>query len=390
VLDTAHPRDRNATILADARPAAVLLPDEGRQDIDLPPGTQRLTLAAARNSAASMPAGTLDPDEPALVHYTSGSTGRPKGIVISSRAMLRRSLVYLDAWHITASDRFIGTTQPSTNSGFCSSLGALCGGARLLVQSLASEGAGSLLALARNEGLTLMCAGPSVVRLLFSLEGAREAFSQLRVLRSSGETVLQADIANWRAILPRGCHIAHAYASTEAMFGAHWFVPPDYAAAEPRLPAGHPLADQDYALVDEAGRNVPPGEAGELVLRSRHVASGEWRDGTCVPGRMQPIRRCRAGASSAPARRRNAALRQPRRSPGEGAWCPHRTGGDLQDRLRTELLPAMRPSRIVMLERMPYLPGGKVDLRALPEPESQLEPRLGARLRSLITIRRCG
>ena len=145
-----------------------------------------------------------------------------------------------------------------------------------------------MLALARDEGLTLLDAGPSVVRLLFALDGARPAFARLRVLRSSGESILQADIANWRTILPPECHIAHAYASTEAMFGAHWFVPPDYTSPEPRLPAGYPLVDQDYALIDETGRAVPPGEPGEFVLRSRHIACGEWRDGRCVPGRMQP------------------------------------------------------------------------------------------------------
>jgi acyl-coenzyme A synthetase/AMP-(fatty) acid ligase len=424
VLDPTHPRDRNAMILRDAKPAAVLLHDAAwpgaarAADIGIPDGTTHLTLKAALDGGTPtdcVPPGRLDPDAPALVHYTSGSTGRPKGITISTRAALRRALVYLDAWHMTGADRFLGTTQPSTNSGFCSSLAALCGGARLLVHSLGGEGVGTLFALARDEGLTLLDAGPSVVRLLFALDGAKAAFAGLRVLRSSGEAVLQADIANWRAVLSDGCYIAHAYASTEAMFGAHWFVPPDYSDADPRLPAGYPLADQDYALINEAGCTVPPGQPGELVLRSRHIACGEWRDGRCVPGRVEldPLRPgwriLRTGdllclgadgmlrfVSRADRQIKIHGVRvEPaevesvlRGTPGvvDAAVVPRQHGAEaaliayvaadagqhgtlrplLRDRLRTELPASMRPAQIVLLERMPYLPGGKVDLRALP------------------------
>jgi amino acid adenylation domain-containing protein len=437
VLDPTHPHERNAAILRDARPAAVLLRNDTdpAADIGIPDGTMRLTLAAALHGAAppaSQPAAAHDPDAPALVHYTSGSTGRPKGIVISTRAALRRALVYLDAWHMTAADRFLGTTQPSTNSGFCSSLAALCGGARLLVHSLAGEGAGTLLALARDEGLTLLDAGPSVVRLLFALDGARSAFSRLRVLRSSGETVLQADIANWRAVLPADCHIAHAYASTEAMFGAHWFVPPDYTSPDPRLPAGFPLADQDYALIDATGRSVPPGQPGELMLRSQHVACGEWRDGHCDPGRMRPdpsrpgwhvlrtgdlLRLGEDGMLHFVSRAdRQIKINGVRVEPAEiesvlrstygvadAAVLPRQRGTAtvlvayvvadaerhdalypmLRDRLRAELPSAMRPAQVILLERMPYLPGGKIDLRALPDtdaPRETLLQRLFARV----------
>jgi acyl-coenzyme A synthetase/AMP-(fatty) acid ligase len=385
----------------------------------VPDCTRHLTLQAALNDADQagwLPGSRFDPDKPALVHYTSGSTGRPKGTVISTRAALRRALFHLDTWRATATDRMFSTSQPSTNSGFCVILAALFGGIRALVHSLAADGAGTMFALARDEGVTLLHAGPSILRALFALGGAQAAFARVRVLRSGGDALLRADLASWREVLSADCHIAHAYASTEAMFATHWFVPPHYAGAEPRLPAGYPLADQDYALIDETGHTVPHGQPGELVLRSRHIACGEWYDGRCVPGRMQPDpalpgwRILRTGdllrlgpdgmlrfVSRADRQIKINGVRvEPaeiesvlRSTPGvaDAAVVPRQRGvatvlvtyvaADagrhgallplLRDRLRTELPAAMRPARIIMLERMPYLPGGKIDLRALPD-----------------------
>jgi acyl-coenzyme A synthetase/AMP-(fatty) acid ligase len=54
----------------------------------------------------------------------------------------------------------------------------------------------------------------------------------------------------------------------------------------------------------------------------------------------------------------------------------------LRGRLRAELPASMRPAQIILLERMPYLPGGKVDLLALPDttgPREKLLHRLFAR-----------
>jgi amino acid adenylation domain-containing protein len=421
VPDPGQPPGRIAAMLGDARPGAVLLPDAGADSFDVPARIRRLRIAKAlttRPLAARRR--VLDPDEPALVHYTSGSTGRPKGVVISSRAALRRALVYIEAWHIGPADRFLSTTQPSSNSGFCANLAALCVGARVLTHSLAAEGITSLFDLGRREGLTVLHAMPSVVRLLFGARGVHAVLSQLRVLNSSGESLVRSDIAAWRGLLPPGCHIAHGYASNEAMIGATWFVPPRYAGDDARLPAGFPLPDQDYALLDEAGRPVAAGEVGELVLRSRHVACGEWEDGGCVPGRFAPdpsrpgwrifhtgdLMRFGADGMLRFVSRADRQIKingvriEPaeiemvlRRTPGvRDAVVVARSGAEgidlfahvaaararhaalrslLRENIAKELPSAARSIRIAMLDRLPYLSSGKVDLNALGKPRAR-------------------
>jgi acyl-coenzyme A synthetase/AMP-(fatty) acid ligase len=65
---------------------------------------------------------------------------------------------------------------------------------------------------------------------------------------------------------------------------ATWEVAPD--GADTAIPAGFILEDWHYALLSPDGQAAPDGMPGELVLRGRRVALGEWLGGRLVPGRM--------------------------------------------------------------------------------------------------------
>ncbi|MFE6489981.1 AMP-binding protein, partial [Streptomyces sp. NPDC057757] len=109
-LDLAHPRQRLAAVLADARPVCAVGTPEALADLDLPPGlpTVRPSDAEAPVTAAA-PGATAAPEAPgspeaplpaprlhdaAYVLHTSGSTGRPKGVVVT-----HASLANLHAGH---------------------------------------------------------------------------------------------------------------------------------------------------------------------------------------------------------------------------------------------------------------------------------------------------
>jgi len=248
---------------------------------------------------------------------------------------------------------------------------------------------------------------------LFENGAPVEPLASLRVIRTFGDRLSRVECAAWRAVLPGTCHLAITYGQTEATI-AQWYVPRDFTGDAAVLPTGYLLPEHEYAIVDEDGNPVADGAVGELVLRGRFVALGEWDHGKVVPGRLRhdpdnPKRRTlptgdlvrlrpdgllqvigRAdrqvkinGQRVEPAEIEDALRRVSgvadaavavRRTAEETSLVGFVVAGDpadaaLLDRVRTVTrtsLPGyMQPARMLLAEALPLLPGGKVDHQAL-------------------------
>ena len=414
VLNAAHPAERNRTILRRASVAAIIVAEDDHAAIALAP-TDAIRIPAVyapdHPVENSWPPAPPRHDESAIVLYTSGSTGEPKGIVLSQAAILwrLRNAIVQD---LNRHDRVLCLPALDTTSGFFASLSSLLGGSSQFMVSVSTDGIGGLLSLIRTERITILGGVPAVLRMLFEADGSVSAFSHLRVVRAYGERLPWADLAKWRTILPIDCRIAIAYGQTEG-YASAWFVPPDLASGEGGVPVGYLLPEQHYAIVDDAGHSVAPGDIGELIIRSRYVALGEWEDGQCRPGRARTDRTdedmrllstgdlARLDANSllhiVDRRDRQVKIRGQRVEPAEiedvlrqvadvaaAAVAVGREGEEttlfgfvvaqednarLRGRLRAALkqgLPTyMHPAHLFVVDRLPLLPGGKVDPAAL-------------------------
>jgi non-ribosomal peptide synthetase component F len=425
LLEPRQPVERIAAILHDARPAAVV--GDGSAAGMIPVGA----LVDGPDEPGWVPPDTFAPDQPAVVFFTSGSTGRPKGIATSLWGCLHRASVNLGAWRQGPDDRMLNASQAATHASFCRFLGTLCVGSRLVLYGAASDGLGVLRDRLAADRVTILIVGPALLRAVLPLPGFDAAFRTLRALRCGGAALLRADVAAMRRLLPDSCLIDHSYASTEAGIVAAWVVPRDFPGSEPRLPAGYLLADQDYRLEDGAGCDPGPGGIGELVLRGRGIAVGEWRGGRCVPDRMPPDpahpgwRVFRTGdivrlgddellrfvGRVDQQIKINGVRIEPaeieavlRRVPGVTDAAVIAGGGDgrpmllayvavpgavagavpgaptgdrpamraaLLARLRAELPPVMQPAHLILLDVLPRLAGAKLDVGALSRPDKR-------------------
>jgi len=289
-LNPDHPAARLADILADAGAGGLIVP-LGSSPLALPCALPLIPLHAftPASTAPAGTAGTPSPaaqDAPCLVIYTSGSTGRPKGIVRSQRQMLARAAHRAEQFRLSPADRMLLLYPLSSGPGVTALFAALLSGGTLHVANASAIGARSVLAAARGAGITTVSGVPALLRMLFALDGAGEAFAHLRSIYTSSESLLRQDVEAWRRVLPPGVAIRIGYGLTEGAPLADWFLPANLPGTAARLPIGYPIPWHDFAITDPDGTPVPDGRPGELWARGRLLSLGEWRQGRCEPGRL--------------------------------------------------------------------------------------------------------
>jgi non-ribosomal peptide synthetase component F/thioesterase domain-containing protein/acyl carrier protein len=401
-MDPHYPADWLGQVLDNARPALII----GREDV------RRGIQAGSRKSWQGWRRAKLDVDEPACVLFTSGSTGRPKGIVNSQRGLLQRVAQSINAAHINAADRFLTLGSLCTIVGVRDTITALLAGASVHLIDPQRAGAREILNVISEETITILFAFPALLRSVIAYAG-KPAGDALRLVRVGGDTTLWTDVDLLRGWLAPDAAIQLIYAATEAPM-MQWFVDDSCRTDDARIPIGYPLPGNRLAVIDDSGRNTPPGEVGELIVSSPYVTLGLWVDGHFTgdsadnngalssrlfrtgdlvrqrpdgllerigrKGRQVKIRGSRVDLDGVEAILRKHPLVRDvgalaRTRSGDGnvtlvAYVSERDGapaGLLDDlnELMCSVPPPMRPGRLYLTHNIPRLPSSKLDLCAL-------------------------
>ncbi|MFW6193323.1 MAG: class I adenylate-forming enzyme family protein [Gemmatimonadota bacterium] len=266
----AGPEDREAAeVLAERCDVRlVTVPDEYErrlEDVGQPEG--------APDSPDSMDAFPGD-DEPALIVYTSGTTGTPKGAVLTHANLFWNALNDVLALGLDWRDVTL-TLLPLMHVGGIGlfTLPTLLAGGTVVMPR--SFDPGQALRLIEREGVTLFLGVPTVHRMLVeSSEFESADLGSLRLVYNGGDRCPLAIVEAYRE---RGIPFGGGYGLTETSPTA--FLPePDQLEASTREPGfmGKPALGLDARLVDASGRDVEPGEVGEVVLRGPVVFREYW------------------------------------------------------------------------------------------------------------------
>ncbi len=246
-LDPKLTADEQAAILRDLAPAVVahdVLGDEA--DWEPPPATG-----------------------PALVLYTSGSTGRPKGAVLSPAAVAFGVGSWVDpVMALTPGDVVLAVLPLSHSYGLNGALLAplTVGATVVLLERFTPE---AVLEAVTAHGVTVF---PGVATMFHRLLEARASLDGLRRLRlaPAGAAPCPWELCErWRQAT--GVRILRGYGMTEL------FRPISFVAADPEDrpdAVGRPVPGVSVQVVDDAGRALPPGETGELLVRSPGAMDG--------------------------------------------------------------------------------------------------------------------
>ncbi|MFC1431651.1 amino acid adenylation domain-containing protein [Streptacidiphilus sp. N1-3] len=412
-LDPGLPADRIAFLLRDAQAELVLTGPEptARQ---LPDEVTSATVgelsASSAGPGAAAAAQPLRPDAPAYVIYTSGSTGRPKGVRVGHRSLLNVVLELAAAMPCGPGDRWLAMAAPGFDISMAELTVPLATGAELVLtgEELPRDPR-ALVRLVRERGITRMQAVPSQWRLLLDA-----GFDAPDLVAMTGGEALTVPLA--RALRSRVAGLFNGYGPTETtVLSTLWRVPEQVTD----ISIGLPIANTRLSLVDDRLRPVAPGEAGELCIAGAGVSLGylnrteltadrfiaepggpagalKYRTGDrCrlrpdgllefvgrtddqvkIRGQRIELGEVEAGLAAMPGLAGAVAAVHDQGAEGTAlaayvvarAGAPAPSPAQVREFGRTVLPSAMVPSLVVVLDRFPLTPNGKVDRRALPAP----------------------
>lgn len=281
-LDPLDPVSRHKVIVDDAEPCIVVTDAQHRDlaaECGLADGSildfdSETAMGLAQNLSVE-----VQPGQTAFLTYTSGTTGRPKGVMQTHRQFRRSAAACNDALQFRDDDRVPLLSMVSTGFGAGTGLwGALLNGVRICPFSPKTRSIAALADWIIDSGLTVYVSSASLFRTLAKTIDDRLMFANVRAVMLHGETVTADDFETFRRHFPSTSILIHTLASSETanVAWSRW-APHDKIRAGP-LPVGHFAREMDVVLLGDDDRPVARGDIGEIVVRSRYLANGYWRD----------------------------------------------------------------------------------------------------------------
>ena len=259
--------------LADRLPAPEATPQLAHR-VAVAPGPFAVALPLLAEPTGAPPA-VVDEEDTAIILYTSGTTGRPKGAMLTHLSICHSALHYEYCMGLTSGDRAVVAVPMSHVTGVIALIAAMVRAAAALIVMPAFKAA-EFLELAARERMTHSLMVPAMYNLCL-LDPAFDAarFSAWRVGGYGGAPMAPATIARFAEKLP-GLNLMNAYGSTETTSPVTLMPPSETAARSDSVGCAVPCAD--ILVMDDRGRELPDGEAGELWLGGPMVVPGYWND----------------------------------------------------------------------------------------------------------------
>jgi len=263
-------------ILADCEP--VLLLHDSPLDMELPASCAALDIAAFR---AAVEAATPAPrralpaaDAPSIILYTSGTSGRPKGVILTEANALATAVNFSVLGRVGHNSVFLCDTPMFHVIGLITNLRPLLlkGGTALISGGFDPTVTNRRLADPAL-GVTHYFCVPQMAKMLRETpEFAPRRWASLTALFTGGAPNPAVDVLWW---LEQGVRMADGYGMTEAGTVLGMPVETDRIARKAGS-SGLPGPTVGLRVVDEEGRDVAAGEAGEVWLSGPNVTPGYW------------------------------------------------------------------------------------------------------------------
>jgi amino acid adenylation domain-containing protein len=292
-LHPAHPPDSLLSTLSAAGPVCLIGSRPVQPLIDQLPlesaGLRAWLLEDLRTDQRADNPGIYVPPQAAFsIVYTSGSTGEPKGLVLNHRYVNFCAAHETNSWFLSPQDRISLLTSMSYGAAFANLMGALLNGGTVCLYDFKARGGDRVMEWILYERISVLRLTPSMFRAVFERAPRDLILPEVRIVTLGGEPAKTSDFNLFKDHTAPGCVLVNVFASTEASKLAVCSFDHDSVLSGEFLPAGYPIDGKEVLLLDDDGQAVAPGQPGEIVVRSRYLSPGYWKEPALTAGRFKP------------------------------------------------------------------------------------------------------
>lgn len=405
-LDSDYPAARIDYMLRDCNP--VLLLTDRELPISAPEGMLVWEIEELIKKLPFEPAPIKfisQPEDLAYLIYTSGTTGKPKGVMVEHRNVMNYVYAFQSEFALTGDDVVLQQASFSFDTFVEEVYPALIVGARIVMARKEEVKQPQLLARKLElSRISVITCSP----LLLNELNKQHLPSSLRLAISGGDVLKKEYITN----IKRHCTVYNSYGPTEATVCASYY---QVLEDNGRIPIGLPIANYQLYVLDATDRPVPIGAVGQLCIGGGGVTRGYlgrpdltadkftrtmYRTGDLVrwrsEGQLEYMGRCDSQVNIRGYRIETeeiervlllhhavdlvavAALTD---EDGHPYLCAYLVGNpswsisDMRTFLSAHVPAYMIPSYFIGVDRLPLTTNGKLDVRSLPHPKTELGQR---------------
>ena len=241
------------------------------------PGTVDMAGLIAQHRGQTPPPVSFTADDTAFLTYTSGTTGPPKGAMNTHGNVVFNSQAYRQWCRLGPDDVVLGVAPLFHITGLIAhvTITLLLGAPLVLFYRFEPSAA---IEIIRDERPTFTVGSITVFIALMNAPNAeRDALASLTKIWSGGAPIPPSTVKAFSATF--GQYIHNIYGLTETTSPSHG-VPFDAEApvdeASGALSVGVPIYNTVVRIVDDDGRDLSPGEVGEIVTSGPMVVKGYW------------------------------------------------------------------------------------------------------------------
>jgi amino acid adenylation domain-containing protein len=273
-LDPSYPVSRLEMMVSDSRPSAIV--------------AMRTTEAVVRGFGAPLvfaddAAGggdrfsppDLSGDHGAYIIYTSGSTGRPKGVEGLHRGIVNRCRWMWEFRPFAPGEAACWRTTLNFVDSVWEAFGALLSGvATDIMRPETVRDPRALIGALRAGRVTRLVVVPSLLEALLDTEqDLGRLLPDLRLVVTSGEELTGGLARRFFASMP-GVELLNLYGSSEVAADATYHVVTQEDARGGRVPIGRPIGNMQALILDDRMHPVPEGVAGTIHIGGAGLARG--------------------------------------------------------------------------------------------------------------------